>query len=513
MLRRWRKIWEIMQLKAWLSSTPRQAIPCFDRPGVVRADGSQYVGMQDTEAEALRAEALSGRDLVFVHNHPNGNDASEEDLDSAFRAGAELLIVITPQGQEFVYIRGKYGMVKVRDDKASYKVGPMNPEETEKLRIRSEAQAWAFQHDSPELIFLQEDPNQLPNDVYKPEGLTGVQAAVMFKQFYRLASGGKEWNSEDIDPEGYQTLLKDWEEFWKEDSGTWPEKAKLEELMMPGGVIEQAVHDWIHPASGMSDDEFAALLLAHLRQEGHYRRKYSPYLADQWENFGDFWKNTFSEDSSVGPANLRRTTGNQILGTAIATAQIPMPDSFPVGSIRFHESYKLDELVGEQWRYLDRRAREILHVDRSRAKLAEQEVLLEDDVIAIQLAAANINRGVERLYRQYLYHELGLEDEKAIQQYLKDNGLQQADLEERYLQQEKYRASMFNMLAWSSQGIAESDTLRNHGGRNADIARVHASGGVRTVHAILVQGLFGLTMDADGVRLFNDDDVYAYREA
>ena len=92
----------------------------------MRADGSQYVGMQDTEAEALLAEALSGRDLVFVHNHPNDNDASEEDLDSAFRAGAELLIVITPQGQEFVYIPGKYGMVKVRDEKANYEVGQVN---------------------------------------------------------------------------------------------------------------------------------------------------------------------------------------------------------------------------------------------------------------------------------------------------------------------------------------------------------------------------------------------------
>ena len=72
---------------------------------------------------------------------------------------------------------------------------------------------------------------------------------------------------------------------------------------------------------------------------------------------------------------------------------------------------------------------------------------------------------------------------------------------------------MFNMLAWSSQGIAESDALRTFDGSNADIARQHASGGVRTVNAILLQGLFGLTMDADGVRLFNDDDVYAYREA
>ena len=129
----------------------------FDRTGVVRADGSQYVGMQDTEADALLAEALSGRDLIFVHNHPNGNDASEEDLDSAFRAGAELLIVITPQGQEYVYIRGKYGMVKVRDEKASYVVGPENPEETEELRAKSEEQEAAFLVDSPELIFLQEE--------------------------------------------------------------------------------------------------------------------------------------------------------------------------------------------------------------------------------------------------------------------------------------------------------------------------------------------------------------------
>ena len=129
----------------------------FDRTGVVRGDGSQYVGMQDTEADALRAEALSGRKLIFVHNHTEEIGASDEDRDSAFAAGAKLLIVITQQGQEYVYIRGRYTMVEVRDEKASYEVGLENPEETEELRIRSEAQAWAFQHDSPELIFLQEE--------------------------------------------------------------------------------------------------------------------------------------------------------------------------------------------------------------------------------------------------------------------------------------------------------------------------------------------------------------------
>ncbi len=127
----------------------------FDRTGVVRADGSQYVGMQDTEADALLAEALSGRDLIFVHNHTEEIGASDEDLESAFRAGAKLLIVITQQGQDYVYIRGRYGMVEVRDDKASYKVGPVNPDETEELHDKSEEQAAAFLVDSPELIFLQ----------------------------------------------------------------------------------------------------------------------------------------------------------------------------------------------------------------------------------------------------------------------------------------------------------------------------------------------------------------------
>ena len=124
----------------------------LDRTGVARADGSQFVGLQDYEVEALK-----GLDLIFVHNHPNGTDASDEDLDSAFRAGAQLLIVITPQGREFVYIRGRRGMVKVRDEKASYEVGPVNPAETAELRARSEEQAAAFQHDAPELIFLQDE--------------------------------------------------------------------------------------------------------------------------------------------------------------------------------------------------------------------------------------------------------------------------------------------------------------------------------------------------------------------
>ena len=169
----------------------------FDRTGVVRADGSQYVGMQDTEADALLAEALSGRDLIFVHNHTEEIGASDEDLDSAFAAGAKLLIVITPRGQEFVYIRGKYGMVKVRDEQASYEVGQENREETKKLRIRSEAQAWAFQVDTPELIFLQEEPlwwkqDNVPVTYITSETMAQVAArmGIPVEQLQELNPGG-----------------------------------------------------------------------------------------------------------------------------------------------------------------------------------------------------------------------------------------------------------------------------------------------------------------------------------
>ena len=127
----------------------------LDVTGVELTDGSQYVGLQDTDVEALRELGL---ELIFIHNHPNGTEASYDDLKSAFDAGAKLLIVITPQGQEYVYIRGRYGMVEVRDEKASYEVSPATLRETRELVARSKAQARAFEDDSPELIFRQGEP-------------------------------------------------------------------------------------------------------------------------------------------------------------------------------------------------------------------------------------------------------------------------------------------------------------------------------------------------------------------
>ena len=123
----------------------------LNKTGVRGPGGQQYVGLQDYEVEALR-----GLDLIFVHNHTNDTGASKDDLLSAFDAGAKLLIVITQSGREQVYIRGRYGMVEVRDAKASYKVGSPTLDETIALANKSAEQAAAYREDPPELIFRQD---------------------------------------------------------------------------------------------------------------------------------------------------------------------------------------------------------------------------------------------------------------------------------------------------------------------------------------------------------------------
>ncbi len=125
----------------------------LNKTGVQGLGGQQYVGLQDYEVEALK-----GLPLIFVHNHPNDTGASDDDLRSAFDAGAKLLIVITPSGREQVYVRGRDRMVKVRDEKASYEVGSPTLDETVALAIKSAEQKVAYLDDSPELVFLQEDP-------------------------------------------------------------------------------------------------------------------------------------------------------------------------------------------------------------------------------------------------------------------------------------------------------------------------------------------------------------------
>ncbi|MCY4062366.1 MAG: hypothetical protein OXG53_08360 [Chloroflexi bacterium] len=411
--------------------------------------------MQDTEAEALLAEALSGRDLVFVHNHTEEIGASDEDLDSAFRAGAELLIVITPQGQEFVYIRGKYGMVKVRDEKASYEVGLENPEETEELHDKSEEQAAAFLVDSPELIFLQ---NPLTVDAV-PAGMTVQQANEIYRK------------DQFIDPIPAEV----WKDQWESNPEEWSD---FEDLKRLTPFIRRVAEEWHHPESGMSVDAFAALIIASLHLESRYRRKNPSdnYVGNQIgvlkDKAGDIVQRFVGLNSSLGPANLRPTVVDEILGTPENKPFIPLLND---RTVVFDDEGRLDPKE-EEWRDL---AGFAWH------KHWERQKFLNNDENAIVILAANFNRGFERLHLQSVDTELS-----------------------RY--QDDWRPTMFNMLAWANQGIAESSTLRAADGKEARFASMHASRGVAFISAIIANGSFGLSIGPDDLVMFNDDDLEAY---
>ena len=424
----------------------------LDRTGVVREDGSQYVGMQDHEAKALLAEALSGRDLIFLHNHTEEIGASDADLESAFRAGAKLLIVITHQGQEYVYIRGRYGMVEVRDDKASYEVGPENPEETVKLRIKSEEQEAAFLVDSPELIFLQ---SSLTVDAV-PAGMTVQQANEIYRK------------DQFIDPIPAEV----WKDQWESNPEEWSD---FEDLKRLAPFIRRVAEEWHHPESGMSVDAFAALIIASLHLESRYRRENSSanYVGNQIgvlkDKAGDIGQRIFGFNFSLGPANVRPSVADEILGTPENEPFIPLLND---RRVVFDDESRLDPKE-EEWRGF------AWHDHWGRQKF------LNNDENAIVILAANFNRGFERLHRQSVDTELS-----------------------RY--QDDWRPTMFNMLAWANQGIAESYTLSTVPGGTAEFARMHASRGVAFISAIIANGSFGLLIDPNDLVMFNDDDLDAY---
>ncbi len=124
----------------------------LSRVGVLGAGGGQSVGLQAEEVQTFQ-----GRELIFVHNHPNGAAASDADLRTAFLAGAELLLVVTPRGYEYAYIRGENGMALVREGDASYEVSPATAEEYVELTGRSWRQATADRLNPPEYLMLQDE--------------------------------------------------------------------------------------------------------------------------------------------------------------------------------------------------------------------------------------------------------------------------------------------------------------------------------------------------------------------
>jgi len=74
-----------------------------------------------------------------------------------FEAGAEMLLVLTPRGYEYGYIRGVGRMVLVHEGDASYEAAPSTAEEYVELEGRSWRQAQADRLNPPEYVMQQEE--------------------------------------------------------------------------------------------------------------------------------------------------------------------------------------------------------------------------------------------------------------------------------------------------------------------------------------------------------------------
>ncbi len=429
----------------------------LNKTGVVGAGGQQYVGLQDYDVEALR-----GLDLIFVHNHPNDTQASEEDLRSAFDTGAKLLIVITRNGREFVYVRGRDRMVLVRDEKASYEVGSRTLDETIELAIKSAKQAVAYRDDSPEYVFL-EDTDKL----YTPRGLTVKQSRQLFEAY--LSRGLQELHASVNLKDMAKYYPPIWENMWKADPSKWSDYDTVEEL---SPIILEQAKLWNHPESGMSDFEMALWMIANLHQESRFERA-KTFLG--LPETGGFLKDKLGDmlvvfDPSLGPANFRPTVANEMLDEELG---LPMPG----GAEEFISddqlgANRLDELnsLREEWRNTKHFVGPFGHRYRV--------LFLSDNENAIKLLAINHYRGVERLVRQDL------------------------------------QPTMFNMFAWQSQGIPEPITLSTSNESSADDARKHAVSALLYLNAIIHnEESFGMTIDSEewnDFQIFEDDDLQAF---
>lgn len=141
----------------------------IDRIGIEGPEEQQWVGLQVEEIEAMR-----GRDIIFVHNHPASVEASDEDLQVAWEAEAESVIILTPEGYEYVYIRGESGMEFVGKNDLPFEVAPPTVEEYLQLKKLSRLQFYNNLLDYPEYLLRQDISPEIK-----------IQE---FKTFYNIAS-------------------------------------------------------------------------------------------------------------------------------------------------------------------------------------------------------------------------------------------------------------------------------------------------------------------------------------
>jgi hypothetical protein len=161
-----------------------------------------------------------------------------------------------------------------------------------------------------------------------------------------------------------------------------------EELLALMPEIRRLARVWNTPTSGLTDDAFAALMLASLHTEARLRRldlvqEPLQVVGALVDLAGDVLLQTSSRDSSTGIANLRPSVVREIIEDQIPRSEFGLPDAF------FEDFGLLSNLSA--FRDMISRGGNISN--------GEIYLFLQSDVNSLELMAANIQRGIQRLPR------------------------------------------------------------------------------------------------------------------
>ena len=322
----------------------------LNRMGVRGAAGEQYVGLQQEDIQKFQ-----GRDLIFVHNHPNGTAASEADLQTAFLAGAELLLVVTPQGYEYVYIRGESSMVRVREGDASYEVEPATAAEHDELAGRSQQQAVEDRRNPPELIMRQENiadlneeeklmrlqvaynsdspetpmiATQFLNDE-TPEVQAWAKLAILEYEYGIVLSTKRIYGDNTIKGWSYQAIASVFEGVQDTIDAMWTIRDRLNSYAVPQDRASffRAVVGPLDIRLAPEGPEYYAETFGH-DSDGFRDNSYNviKFFKPGWENRGDWFK--FNLVHEIGHVISNRVAGYPLKKISILNGQFELDPSF-----------------------------------------------------------------------------------------------------------------------------------------------------------------------------------------
>ena len=186
----------------------------LDRIGQVTPAGQQYVGLQQEEIDMIQ-----GQDVILIHNHPSSLPASYEDLQVAWMAGVKSVTIMTPEGFEYVYVRGESGMRFEEVRSSAYGIAPPTLGEAIQLGLASIQQTIANTQNPPEHFMFQDVFIHSESDGFlnAPEGMPIHVAKFIGEMLWNQLDN--RYDSEFLQTFGRRMLTRQWSRLTRNETG------------------------------------------------------------------------------------------------------------------------------------------------------------------------------------------------------------------------------------------------------------------------------------------------------